>query len=766
MLDGGREGAAMWEAKVTEVAIGQIRGLVSPSDAERAAAFELFVELASRTTTTPLTPDTGVIRESLDSLHQFFGITRGILREHGCDVAKSRNDGNLTLAAIALRVLNEVIRPCITRWHPELTSWEEQRATDGHGATSIEWERQWPHATECRADLNALRAQVRNYIDSLARIAGTPSLTDLIVPPPASGPLTPVVLSEPVAPPSGAQPRTQMVRWFHPVEGFHSMMAHRRGDPVRAGRSPAGDNTVHLIEPTPGDDGCVWLDYVSDLGDGIDPTLAVAWQLTRESIDLPDDRNGELPKPPTELRRGQLLVMGGDQVYPYATREKYRQQTELPYLLAAQAQTTGSAPSTDTAAMVAIPGNHDWYGGISLFDEVFVLADDFAGHWNAAQTERWWVVRLPHGWWMWGLDTALDNTLEAAQADYFTEASALLAPGDRVILCSPVPLWQLRQKREREYAALRQALHRLVTARGATMPLFLAGDSHFFAHYRRVDGVAAEDHVTAGGGGAFLQPTHNLPEQVPYERGAPDFKLTTRWPRPVDSRSLATSLGGIRDRQFRWLFVIIGAVHALFGALITVRAGSIGSVTDPAASATDAARWVVGAWPGWPLLLLLVAAMVVATVPNSGESQLQQGAKKFGFIHGLAQAGMFVAVAAFGRWVGPQEWWWHFLLVPLIGGGLSTALFVAMVRWTNRHIRADDTLAFSSSHLTRYKHFLRMCIDADGALSVYAVGLDPVGAGWYEALTTAGAVIPPFDPAGAPKLHYVWGKRFPAATRT
>ena len=97
----------MWEAKVTEIAVGQIRGLVKPSEAERQAAFDLFIELASRTATVPLTADSGLIREALDSLHQFFGITREVLRQHGCDMAKSRHDGNLSLRSEERRVGKE-----------------------------------------------------------------------------------------------------------------------------------------------------------------------------------------------------------------------------------------------------------------------------------------------------------------------------------------------------------------------------------------------------------------------------------------------------------------------------------------------------------------------------------------------------------------------------------------------------------------------------------------------------------------------------------
>ena len=51
--------------RVVDVAIGQIKGYFRPSDAERAAAWELLVELSTRTTTAPLDPDEGSIREAL-----------------------------------------------------------------------------------------------------------------------------------------------------------------------------------------------------------------------------------------------------------------------------------------------------------------------------------------------------------------------------------------------------------------------------------------------------------------------------------------------------------------------------------------------------------------------------------------------------------------------------------------------------------------------------------------------------------------------------
>jgi tetratricopeptide (TPR) repeat protein len=755
------------ESKVTEIAIGQIRGFVKPSKAERFAAFELFVELSVRVTTPSIDDNRGLMRDELDNLAAIGDVTREILRKHGCEAAKGRNDGNIALAVVALRVYNEIILPRLIMWEPQFRDYEAERAAADPPQQQYEWESNWDILELVTEDLAGMRREVRSYMDTLAAIAGTPSLTDLVVPIPPSAPIDPVA-----APPISdvakdlGKPRPKMVRWFSPWEALGTLRANRGRHPDRPGvrDRPGRPPNCSPICIEEGPDGETWVDYVSDLGDGFDPTMAVAFQLTRPALTLPIDRSGELPEPPGRLPRGRLLVMGGDQVYPHSSAEGYRRQTILPYRMAAEAQRYGTPPTVEHNDLVAIPGNHDWYGGPEHFEDVFVNADDFAGHYRLQQSERWWAVQLPKGWWMWGIDTALDNTLNADQVAYFQQAAALLADGDRVIICSPVPLWQLRQKRPEEYFALRAFLRTEILQRGARTPLFLSGDSHFFAHYWRVDGVTDEHHITAGGGGAFMQPTHNLPEQVPYETGTPEFKLDARWPRPVESRSLGANLGSVKDAQFRSLFAIIAIVHALFAALITVRLGALDKVSLPVDAAGSATRWVVAAWPGWLILALLLIAMTVATAPNSRESQLAKGSKKYGLLHGAMQAALFVAVAAFARLVGPDAWWWRFVVVPLLGGVLSTVLFVMAVRWINRSIKANDTLAFSSAHLTRYKHFVRMRINADGDLDAYVIGIDPVGTGWYEAIEN-GELVPPYDErAGTPKLHYVWGRSFAKAS--
>jgi hypothetical protein len=95
------------ETKVVEVAVGQVKGYLYPTEAEKAAAYELLIELSTRTAGAQLASTDGSIRSELSSIEEMFGLTREILRRHGTETVKG-GGGNLSLAVVATRVLNEV----------------------------------------------------------------------------------------------------------------------------------------------------------------------------------------------------------------------------------------------------------------------------------------------------------------------------------------------------------------------------------------------------------------------------------------------------------------------------------------------------------------------------------------------------------------------------------------------------------------------------------------------------------------------------------
>jgi hypothetical protein len=61
-----------------------------------------------------------------------------------------------------------------------------------------------------------------------------------------------------------------------------------------------------------------------------------------------------------------------------------------------------------------IPGNHDWYDGLTTFSR-FILARDWLGGWLIPQKRSYFALKLPQGWWIFGLDLALTQDIDIDQ---------------------------------------------------------------------------------------------------------------------------------------------------------------------------------------------------------------------------------------------------------------------------------------------------------------------------------------------------------------
>ena len=54
----------------------------------------------------------------------------------------------------------------------------------------------------------------------------------------------------------------------------------------------------------------------------------------------------------------------------------------------------------------AIPGNHDWIDGLDTFQRHF-QHKGWLGGWLLPQSNSYFALRLPHGWWLLALDLVL-----------------------------------------------------------------------------------------------------------------------------------------------------------------------------------------------------------------------------------------------------------------------------------------------------------------------------------------------------------------------
>jgi hypothetical protein len=155
--------------------LGSISGTWGPDDAERRAAWEMYVELVTRISVEPLGPEEGLLRETLGSLYSLFGSTRDILRRYGPEVATPKRGHELSFGAIAVTVLNRALRPLLARWHPELGHYESTRPAE---VSPLDHERNWGKARELRAALEELRRTLVAYAELLGTVAGVPSLVE------------------------------------------------------------------------------------------------------------------------------------------------------------------------------------------------------------------------------------------------------------------------------------------------------------------------------------------------------------------------------------------------------------------------------------------------------------------------------------------------------------------------------------------------------------------------------------------------------------
>ena len=94
--------------------LGGLEQTWEPDDDERRAAWELYVELATRIATVPLDRDKGLAREALTSLYTLFDSTRAILRRYGPGIAQPKIDGGASFGTLAVTVLNSAIRPLLS----------------------------------------------------------------------------------------------------------------------------------------------------------------------------------------------------------------------------------------------------------------------------------------------------------------------------------------------------------------------------------------------------------------------------------------------------------------------------------------------------------------------------------------------------------------------------------------------------------------------------------------------------------------------------
>lgn len=501
----------------------------------------------------------------------------------------------------------------------------------------------------------------------------------------------------------------------------------------------------------------IWIDYVADTGDGWDTTALVAHHVAA----------GSMPSG-NEKRRGEILIFGGDEVYPTANHKDYCERLIAPFETAAEAagitnQTLADGQEADLKLMphvFAIPGNHDWYDSLNAFRYVFCAPyfnnRVFARGWRTRQHRSYFALKLPHDWWLFGVDLQLTHNLDWPQLEYFRNIvhnetrdgkrivdGPEFKPGSKVIVCTPEPLWVEEEKyrgvnNETPYDAEKlnlRFLEKMIHERGSEIRIYLAGDLH---HYRRF--ATADDlhqKITAGGGGAFLHPTHDIVFNK-FADNENEFLLKSSYPDVETSNRLAYN-----NLRFFTLNPRFGIVTATLYAIVAwLFHGSLAKGGQQINEWWPAARQTVQDLVTAPWVVVVVAILVAGLIFfTDSNSRLQK------YLGGLLHAAAHLMAIFFIGWTGyfiyrsgVANTWFENAVGHVWAGALVTIAFSFAVGWIvgscimglyllislqsyGRH--ANE--AFSSLRIKHYKNFLRLHVTKDG-VDIFPLKIDRVHA--------------------------------------
>jgi len=475
------------------------------------------------------------------------------------------------------------------------------------------------------------------------------------------------------------------------------------------------------INPTTG----LWIDFIADTGDGFDPTYTVAWLASQPELKLSNHERS--------LPRGSVVILGGDEVYPVAAPDAYQTRFWGPYE-ASLPWCGGEAP-----ALYAIPGNHDWYDGLTNFFRFF-CQDRWLGGRKTTQKRSYFAVELAHNWWILGIDIQLDSYIDEPQKDFF-EAVPLQA-GDKVILCTAAPSWYDGPGHQ-GYQNLVYIEEKIIAAKKARVVLSLSGDSHHYAHYSRdADGARK---LTAGGGGAFLHDTHSLKDTLPPDDLPGNQRFSHKACYPHRQSSRVQALGAVTLPIRNPTFMIVPAVlYLIIGWSSQVAVQAFGQV-QPGDDKIQVAGWqdIGEALFRNPVSVLVVAVLALGVVgfakapdwvhgPFAKLTKLPMGAVHLSLhLIAIVVVGIVAAHLASLWWGGGWPFTLRLLLLMTVLGGIVGGFVVGLyLALTSALLGAHGNEAFSAMRSEGYKNFLRLHLDADGALTVYPIGIQKANKRW------------------------------------
>jgi hypothetical protein len=156
-----------FEIDQAEIGVGNNKFRFKPNLTDRQVAYAIWVELSTRKIGLPIDFEHDVLSEIYDSWFNFFSVTRDLIK--GIPVNKVKHDSTQAIIKLSIEVLNEGLRPHLTRWQARFRHWYEhevKKNNEGEAGQVIDPQQiqaNFPQYAELKDDMQRVNQALIRY---------------------------------------------------------------------------------------------------------------------------------------------------------------------------------------------------------------------------------------------------------------------------------------------------------------------------------------------------------------------------------------------------------------------------------------------------------------------------------------------------------------------------------------------------------------------------------------------------------------------------
>lgn len=150
-----------FEIDGAELGFGSHKISFKPNDTDRQIGYSIWVELSTRKVGLPIEIEDDVISEVYDSWYSFFAVTRDLIKD--IPVSKVRGDSTGKIIDLSIEVLNEGLRPHLTKWQARFRHWYEAQLEKKEDVSPQDLQKKFPEYDALCIDLLAVNNRLIKY---------------------------------------------------------------------------------------------------------------------------------------------------------------------------------------------------------------------------------------------------------------------------------------------------------------------------------------------------------------------------------------------------------------------------------------------------------------------------------------------------------------------------------------------------------------------------------------------------------------------------